>query len=827
MKPGATYRLQLHPGFTFADAADVVPYLAHLGITHLYLSPSLQAAPGSSHGYDVVDPTRLNEELGGEEGFAVLRDAAEQAGLGIVLDIVPNHVGLVPTANDWWWDVLRHGPASRYAHHFDIEWGEDRRARVVLPELGASLDAVVASGELHLTVEDDEPRIAYHDHRWPVREGSLAEAGLPLAPASAQRMAAEEPARLLALLDAQHYRLVHWRRGNTELNYRRFFDITTLGGVRIEDPDVFRDTHGRVLELIADGAVDGLRVDHPDGLWDPTGYAERLRDAAPDAWIVFEKILEAGERRRGDWPIDGTVGYEFANLLLGQFVDEASAAAFTDLYDRIVGERQDPERIVDDAKREVVTGLFPAELSRLCRLLASAADELGVATDDETLRAALTEVLVVHPVYRTYVRPDRDEVGAADHHIIEETVARARVRLPDASEALTLIEDLWTLRRRSDTGNDFVWRLQQLTGPVMAKGVEDTTFYRYLRFAAVNEVGGEPSRLGAGLGELHAANTLRQRDWPTSMLSTSTHDTKRSEDVRARLAVCSELPGAWTEAWERFRGGAARHHGQHGPTPNHEYLTFQTAVGAWPIGPDRLVAYLVKAAREEKRATSWLDQDERYERDLEAYARGVLADEQVTQHVQDLVAGIAEPGRLTSLSQTLVKLTSPGVPDIYQGTELEDLSLVDPDNRRPVDFAARARMLGEVGDDPDPDAALDGLASGRAKLEVTHRALRARQRHADAFGPDGTYEPLYAAGDRLDHVIAFVRGGEVVTVAPRRVVALGGAFADWEWGDTTLTLPPGSWHDAMTGEQHEGGELPIAALLARFPVALLERQERP
>jgi (1->4)-alpha-D-glucan 1-alpha-D-glucosylmutase len=820
--PTATYRLQLHAGFTFDDAAAVVPYLARLGVSHVYLSPSLEAAPGSTHGYDVVDPTRLSSERGGAEAFGRLAAAADEAGLGLVLDIVPNHLGLVPTANPWWWDVLAHGRDAAHAEHFDIDFDAHGDGRVVVPELGAPLDDELAGGSIRLAVEDGRPVVVYHEHRWPVGPGTLDGLALPDDPGAVVAAVADDPALLRSVLDAQHYRLVHWRRANHELNYRRFFDITTLGGVRVEDDEVFADVHRRVLELVDAGTVDGLRVDHPDGLWDPAGYARRLRAAAPDAWLVLEKILEHGEGLR-DWPVDGTVGYGFASVLLGQFVDPASEAAISSLYDRLVGAAPQLSAVADTAAHEVLRDLFPAEVDRIVRLLAAASDELGRDHDADGLRRAVVETAAAFDVYRTYVVPADGEVAPADAATISAAVGRARDRAPELAGALATVEDLLLLRARCAPGDEFVHRFQQLTGPVMAKGVEDTTLYRYHRFVALNEVGSDPSRFGRDLAELHETNAERQRRWPTAMLTTSTHDTKRSEDVRTRLAVCSQWPDAWVRDVERFEELVRPHVDDAGPTPAHRYLAFQTLVGAWPISADRLVAYLTKAAREGKRATSWLDPDTAYEEALERFARGLLADPAVVAHLEEVVAAVADAGRVASLAQTLVKLTSPGVPDLYQGTELWDLSLVDPDNRRPVDLARRADLLAALDGPPRPEAVLARLDEGVPKLWVAHAALGLRRDDPAAFGPDGGYAPVLAAGERADDVIAYLRAGRVATIAPRRFTR-GTDDPVGTWGDTTVELPEGRWHDVLTGDTHHGGRIPLDDLLARFPVALLHHR---
>jgi (1->4)-alpha-D-glucan 1-alpha-D-glucosylmutase len=846
--PSSTYRLQLHPGFTFADAAGLVPYLAELGVSHVYLSPVLRSAPGSTHGYDVVDPGCLDDELGGDEGFAELVEATRAHDLGLVVDIVPNHVGLLSPHNPWWWDVLRHGPDSRYADHLDIRWERrgDGPPQVLLPQLGRPLDEELAVGaDLRLTHAaaglgdgshggqregggEDGYRIVYHEHVWPVRPGSLAACGLdPDDVAGTLAAVDDDRGRLFSLLLQQHYRLVHWRRANHELNYRRFFDITTLGGVRIEAPEVFADAHRRILELVHDGAIDGLRIDHPDGLRDPAGYFARLREAAPDAWIVAEKILETGESRRADWPIDGTVGYEFSNRTLGLFVDAGSERVLDDLYANVVGHPVDYDRTVDDAKREVLDRLFPAEVGQLTASFAHLADVAGVVADPDDLDAALREALVCFPVYRTYVRADDAELCDLDRRFVTEAIARARARRPDLDEPLDLLAELLLLEQGGDGSAEFVMRFQQLTGPVMAKGVEDTAFYRYLRFVAVNEVGGHPAHLGTAPGAYHEANERRQRDWPTTMLSTSTHDTKRSEDVRARLAVLSELPDVWVRTVEEWRELAAPHRGSRGPSPAHEYLTFQTLVGAWPIDADRASAYLQKAAREGKQETDWLDENPGYEDDLDRFVRGLLGDGAFVASLARLVDQVVEPGRLTALSQTLLKLTCPGVPDVYQGCELWDLSLVDPDNRRPVDVDRRHQLLHELEPATHPVDILAGMEEGVPKLWLTHRALQLRRSRPAAFGPEASYQPLYATGARADHLIAFVRGGEVATVAPRLVVGLGGGFVDWEWDDTTLPLPAGRWRCVLSGQVADGGGngVPLRELLAAFPAALLVREE--
>ena len=855
--PGATYRLQLHAGLTFDDVAAQADYLASLGVTHLYLSPSLQAAPGSMHGYDIVDPTRLNDELGGHEAFARLVERTRDLGLGLVMDIVPNHVGLLSPLNPWWWDVLRHGPGGRFARHFDIRWRRrgDGPPQVLVPELARPLEDELASSEVLRLAHSEPPndsdrgdndrgdddrgdstgndpsagyRIVYHDHAWPVRPGSLKALGHdPSDVGSTLHAVNSRRGELFSLLLDQHYQLVHWRRANDELNYRRFFDITTLGGVRVEDPAVFDDAHRAVLRLVADGAVDGLRIDHSDGLADPLGYFQALREAAPEAWIVTEKILERDETLRRDWPIDGTVGYEFATDVLGLFVDPTGDVLLSELYRSCTGETQPYVELVEDAKRQVLDTMFRAELEHLTDLLVAVADEARVVEDRHSLADALREVLVAFDVYRTYIRPYHGSLDASDRRLVGFAGSRAHIRRPELADAIDLITEVLLLEQGGEHTAELVTRFQQLTGPVMAKGVEDTAFYRYLRFVALNEVGGDPSHSSTTIAEFHEHNRKRQRDWPSSMLSTSTHDTKRSEDVRARLAVLSELPDLWVRTIDEWRTLVAPHRGVTGPSPRHELLTFQTVVGAWPINENRLIAYLVKAARESKQESDWLDPDEAYEHDLAAFARGLLADRDFLATLSSLLDAIIEPGRLTALSQTLLKLTSPGVPDVYQGCELWDLSLVDPDNRRPVDVGLRRRLLADSSRQPHPVDLLAGMDQGIPKLWVIHRALQLRRDRQRVFGPGSTYLPLHATGACADHLVAFVRGGEAITLAPRLVVGLGGRFPAWEWHDTRIVLPEGRWRCVLSGQLAQGGDdhVLIEELLAAFPVGLLVRED--
>ena len=757
MIPSSTYRVQLRPEFAFADAGAQISYLRELGVGALYASPVLDATPGSSHGYDVVDPTRARPELGGEEARRELAKRLREAGLGFVVDIVPNHMAVeVAEANPWWWDVLRHGPGSAHADYFDIDW---RRGKVLLPVLGD--DADIAK----LRIEDtpDGAQLTYYEHRFPI------------APGTGEGTPQEVHAR-------QHYELAGWRRGNAELNYRRFFDITTLAAVRVELPDVFRATHGEVLRWVAEGEVTGLRVDHPDGLADPGGYARMLRESAPEAWLVVEKILHPGEDLPQSWPVDGTTGYDALREITGLFVDPAGEAPITDLARRL-GQPVDYRELEQRARRGVTDRILVAEVRRIAALVR------GI--EPEAAQGAVAETMIAFPVYRSYL-PEGEAHWAA-------AIAAARAARPDLAEAVDALD----FQVREDPRGELATRIQQTSGMVVAKGTEDTTFYRYTRFAALNEVGGSPSDFGAEVDVFHAMAAAREAGRPAAMTTLTTHDTKRSEDVRARLAVLSEIPGDFADAVERW----TRRRGIDEPSLN--LLAWQTLVGTWPITADRLRAYLDKAAKESKLRTTWTDHDEEFERAVGAWPDEVLGDAELAAEVAAFAGRIRGPGWSNSLAQKLIQLTAPGVPDVYQGTELWDYSLVDPDNRRPVDYARRAALLDEIAGGWLPE--ID--ESGAAKLLVVHRTLTLRRDRPELFTG---YRRLRAEGPAAAHAIAFERRG-LITMATRLPVGLA---AGGGWRDTVLPLPEGEWTDVITGAAATGE---LSAMLARYPVALLVR----
>jgi (1->4)-alpha-D-glucan 1-alpha-D-glucosylmutase len=877
----ATYRIQLRADFDFDDAAALVPYLADLGVSHLYVSPCTQAAAGSLHGYDVVDPRRLNEELGGEEGFARLRAAIDRAGMGLVIDFVSNHMA-VTKGNPWWWDVLENGPSSRYAPYFDVDW-EPPEPRlhdaVMLPVLGDHYGRILEAGELRLERDGGAFVVRYHDQVFPVSPpslsallgsaaercgsaalGFLAESHEHL-PASSKsegvdlehvhrnkealrdllaRLLREDPAVAAAvdeevtavnadhdaldvLLEAQNYRLAFWRSSRRDLGYRRFFDVNALAAIRVEDPRVFEDVHELILRLCREGSVEGLRIDHPDGLRDPEEYFRRLRDRCPEAWIVVEKILAPDEKLRESWPVDGSTGYDFLNRVNGLFVDPEREVALTELYADFTGETTDYGVLVREKKHQVVRDVLGSDVVRLTALFLEVCEQHRRYRDytRHELHEALREVLAGFSVYRTYVRARDLAVTEEDVRYVTEAVEAAKVHRPDVDAALfDFLRDVLLLRVRGTKESELVMAFQQVTGPVMAKAVEDTAFYSFNRLLSLNEVGGDPRRFGVTAEEFHAAaeETLRTR--PYTMLATSTHDTKRSEDVRARLNLLAEIPARWAEAIQRWSARNARYRREGLPDRNAEYHLYQTLVGAWPIDTERLSAYMEKAAREAKVHTTWTDPNVEYEETLREFARAVLGDAEFVEDFETFLRPLIGPGRVNSLAQVLLKLTAPGIPDLYRGSEVWDLSLVDPDNRRPVDFERRRAAL-EAVNRPGAAEVPPVDDEGLAKIWLIQRTLALRRRDSEAFGPDGSYAPLAVRGPRAQHVVAYVRAGRVAVVVPRLVLGL-----EEGWGDTSVRLPSGgSWGSELTAFEAQGGEVRLDEILSRFPVELLRRKE--
>ncbi len=905
-----TYRVQLHAGFDFDAAACIAPYLADLGVSHLYLSPILQAAPGSTHGYDVVDPTRVNRELGGEEGYTRLGDALGAAGLGQLLDVVPNHMAITGPDNRWWWDVLAMGRSSRYAGYFDVDWDSPEahlRDTVLLPVLGDHYGRELEAGHLVLEREGEAFAIRYFDHAYPIDPASLA----PLLAAAAARIEGEDarvelerlagaaervppvgvdpggqagrreqvaevvtrlaelvadrpevagaldaeaarwnadPDLLDTLLDAQHYRLAWWRSAGENLDYRRFFDITDLAAIRTEQPEVFADSHRLVLGWLAEGVVDGLRIDHVDGLLDPRRYLQRLAEATPGAWVAVEKILEGDEELPTDWPVAGTTGYDWLNRVGDVLTRAEGWERLVTAYAEWTGVTERLEEVVHAAKLEVLDGPLASDLSRLVARLAAVCERHRRHRDHtrRDLRDALAEIAACFPVYRTYVAapawpapddpPGEARLGASpsDVSVVEAAVLTAGMRRADLDpDLLGLVRDVLLGRLPGPTESEVALRFQQLTGPVMAKAVEDTAFYRWLPLVGRNEVGGDPGRLDDSLERFNRLSGAVRAGRPLGLLALSTHDTKRSEDVRARLSVLAEIPDEWAAAVERWWSAwSEAGDGRSAPLPpdrNTAWLIAQTVVGAWPLDGDRLAAYVEKATREAKQHTSWTQPDPVYDEAVATFARAAVEDGPPLDVLAVVVGTVTRPGRAVALAQKLLTLIGPGVPDLYQGSELWDLSLVDPDNRRPVDYELRRRLLaslrsgaGDGGGDAGRSRAAEAWAAGDdvglVKLWVVRQALALRAAHPEWFdgGDGGHWDPVGAQGPAAGHLVAVRRGGAVAVVTrwPLLLERSGG------WRDTVVELPPGCYLDHLGGGSWEG-PVPAGALLERLPVALL------
>jgi (1->4)-alpha-D-glucan 1-alpha-D-glucosylmutase len=759
--PRSTYRLQVSPDFDLYAAARVLPYLHDLGVDWVYLSPLLASEPGSTHGYDVVAFDHLDEERGGEEGLAALSAEARRVGMGVLVDIVPNHVGVAtPSEDPWWWDVLKLGRESEHATAFDVDWAAGD-GRILIPVVGDDDEdaiRVVASGT-------GEGEVRYHDQRFPLAPGTTT-------------------------LEEQHYELVSWRAADDDLNYRRFFAVNTLAAVRVEDPEVFAETHVEIKRWFDEGLVDGLRVDHPDGLRDPKRYLDDLAALTGGAYVLVEKILEPGEELPADWATAGTTGYDALAHIDRVLTDPAGEAPLTALEDRLRGTTVDWEQMVHDNKRAVADGILHSEVMRITREVERVLHTRDESVDEDAVADAVAELLACFPVYRSYLPEGRDH--------LDQAFARAREQRPDLADTYAVLEPLL-----HDEWSQPARRFQQTSGMVMAKGVEDCSFYRWSRLTSLNEVGGDPSAFALDVDGFHAAMAARQRDWPDAMVTLSTHDTKRGEDVRARITVLAEEPGHWERALDELLRLA--------PVPDEGFgsLLWQAVLGAWtpdhlPDLRDRLHGYVEKAMREAGDRTTWTEPDEAYEAQVHAAVDAVFDSADVQRVLTDLATRIDQPAQANSLAAKLLAITMPGVPDVYQGSELWETSLVDPDNRRPVDFDHRAAVLAGTAED---DAA--------TKLHVTCTALTLRRERPGLFTG---YAPVTATGSAAGHVVAFDRGG-AITVATRLPVGLAAAGG---WGDTVLDLPEGRWHDVLTGTDTDGK---LADMLATHPVALLVRND--
>ncbi len=913
MTPRATYRLQFHAGFRFSDAAALVPYLASLGISHVYASPYLKARAGSTHGYDIVDHNALNPEIGTPEEYAAFVETLRAHGMGHILDFVPNHMGVGGDDNAWWLDLLAWGEDSHYADYFDVDWNPLRaelRGKVLLPFLGLQYGEALDAGELRWEYGSSGFALRYYEHLFPLVPPAYALVLQDAAPASLasfaplfaaldaipdhveRREAAASLRRLLdeteaanaralaerldaarrtpggkalieRVVEAQRWRPSSWRVAAEEINYRRFFDINALAALRMENANCFGDAHKLVFELLARGDVDGLRLDHVDGLFDPIGYCDLLRSRAEllgqPLYLVIEKILAPNQQLLERWHVDGTTGYEFMNAVTGLAVDGRNEHAFERVYQRFTRDLLPFEEVAHVSKEFVLETALAAELNVLALRLDRIAQR-DPHTRDFTLgalRRALVATIACFPIYRTYVTGAA--VTPADRRFIELAIDAARARDSwEEGSVYTFVRRVLLTEHADDAIREryveFAMRFQQLTAPVTAKGVEDTAFYRSQRLLALNEVGGDPARFGTTVEEFHRQNARRAAHRPRSMLTTATHDMKRGEDVRARLAVLSETPHEWRRALARW---ARLNHEQRGiVTLLDEYGLYQTLLGAWPAEllngeldqaalarfTERVAAYALKAAREAKLSTSWMNPDGDYESALDEFVRAVLDPQRSSAFLESLRAGarsLAASGLSNSLAQVVLRATAPGVADTYQGGELWDLSLVDPDNRRPVDFAARTSMLRALDDalaagTPREELARDLLSAwpdGRIKLYVLATLLRHR---AASPWPERDYTPLHAAGTHAAHVVAFARGDALVVV-PRLPRTLAGERPPLGevWADTALLPPPRfaaemPYRDVLTGRVvstiYRDGVcvVGLADALNVLPVAVLE-----
>lgn len=815
-QPVTTYRLQMTPEFTFDDVIGIVPYLSSLGVSDVFFSPILQAAPGSTHGYDVVDHDRISDALGGIEGFRRASRAIHDAGMHVVVDVVPNHMA-VPSPlyhNRALWSVLREGAESEYASWFDIDL-DDASDGLLIPVLGKRIGDVLAAGEIERDTMiipgfEDEGAIdvlRYYDHVFPVRKGTES---LPLA----------------ELIDRQFYRPAYWRVANEELNYRRFFDVDTLAAIRVEDDEVFQRSHALLLALFDEGLIDSFRIDHPDGLTDPREYFRKLHAATDGAWLVAEKILEGEEMLPVDWPCAGTTGYDGLRRIQGLFTDPSGIGPLTQIYGELSGSAESVASIEIAAKKQIISDSLYAEIERLTSLIAQEC-HADVRLRDHTQRAimdALSELIVHMPRYRAYVIPG-ERPQAEDETIVREAAAHASRALDeDRQETLAVVVDMVLGNEIGSAGRtgdearaEIIIRFQQVCGAVMAKGVEDTTFYRYTTLLSANEVGGGPHHPTTTPDEFHAWQETMSATWPVTGVVTMTHDTKRGEDVRAVIAALSEHADDWAQLVTDIRAMAddVRPADLDGQMEN---LVYQTVIGTWtPAGPiecERLSEYLLKAGREQKSWTTWTEQNTVGEDALVAYAQRIITTDEIRERIAAFYDRISPTARAIILGMRTLHLTMVGVPDLYQGQEITQNSLVDPDNRRPVDFAALAEKLAALDNNGLPaQATLDD-----EKLWLISRCVRLRKSRPELASPRGGYTPLPVS---TAHAFAFARTIDdepaIAVIATRQAGVLSG------FGSHTVVVPDGTWRNILTGEQHSGGSIDLATLLDRFPTAILER----
>lgn len=902
--PSATYRLQFHAGFTFRNALAILDYLADLGVSDIYASPYFQSTPESTHGYDISNHSRLNPAIGDNSDFRAFVSGLKQRSMGQILDFVPNHMGIGQSLNAWWMSVLEEGRSSRYANYFDIDWHpgkEELTNRVLLPILGDRYGKVLENGELKLGFEEGRFFLRYFETTLPINPRSyplilrriLTGLDEPLkeimgaiiksferaegdhAKANVRELLASHPAlreqivRVLRdlegkvgtpvsfddlheVLEAQVYRLSYWRVAAEEINYRRFFDINTLAAIRVEIPEVFEATHKLVFELLAQGDVTGLRIDHIDGLWDPRAYLRRLQErtvelTGEELYLIVEKILDPlHEHLPADWPVHGTTGYDFANQAALLFVDSSSAKKMTKTYERFSGMTETFDDLVYKKKNLTMQISLGSEVSALGRML----DELSEMSRNfrdftrHTLTVAVREVMACFPVYRTYVAED-GVPSAEDEKVVLRAILTARRRNPSIEKAVfDFLRGILLMRlpdrispEQREAHVRFVMKFQQCSGPVMAKGLEDTALYIYNRLVALNEVGGHPGVLGVEPLEFHRLNSERHASLPNSLLATSTHDTKRSEDVRMRLAALSEIPQEWQAAvnkWSRLnKKHRTKVEDEWAPSRNEEYLLYQTLIGSWPLGPvdlrsyaERIQQYMTKALKEAKINSSWTGPNEEWEQAVSLFVERILGSKcspDFLGSLMRLVDRIAPHGAINSLAQTVLKCTTPGVPDIYQGTELWDFSLVDPDNRRPVDYQERRKFLASLPTYGPGDLVKD-WKTGRIKLHITRQLMQLRRVHSEFFR-HADYQPLETEGAFAKNAVAFSRAWKnraLLVVIPRLTAHLGEFPMGKAWEDTSVIEFEGSrsWKNIMTGKSLNAEGLAFSDLLSDFPVGV-------
>jgi (1->4)-alpha-D-glucan 1-alpha-D-glucosylmutase len=855
----ATYRLQLHKDFTLADAEQVLPYLAHLGISHVYLSPCLQATRGSQHGYDVTNPAHISNDLGGEAAWTQFVACAHSHSLGILLDIVPNHMAATDQ-NPWWDDVLAHGPYSSHCRYFDIRMPLPSRFCVHICSLARPYGEALSSGELKIEIRDGGLRLRHYDNTWPLTPASwglvlprshpcftelerLAQLESPGGEdlrryrenaQTATRLLKEcaqenllqgqvetingDVERLDQIIQSQFYAVHGWKLAGELVNYRRFFDISTLVGLSTERPEVFDAAHDRFRKMIREGQIDGLRVDHPDGLRDPLEYFKRLRALLPRGRIYVEKILDTEERLPSSWPIDGTVGYDFLAKVNRLWMSDQHTDSLTSTYADFTGHSVNLGALIREKKEYIVRYAFAHDHQRLSDAAIRIARQSRQTRDlsPRQIRDALAQITAALGIYRTY--RTAAEVSEADKGVIAEAVRNARFARPDIEVAIfEFVQGLLSKEPLNAEEFAFVCEWQQLTPAVMAKGVEDTTFYCFDRLLSCNEVGAQASLLGISSDKFHEYCHYLSEHWPRNMLATSTHDNKRSEDVRTRISLLSEIPDRWAAAlhqWSTMNEGAWNNRT---PDRHAEYLLYQTLVGAWPINAARSWQYMLKACREAKMRTSWQEPNVGYEANIQGFVERALDNFDFIQSLIEFVEPLVLPGRINSLAQTLIKLVAPGVPDFYQGTELWDLSLVDPDNRRPVDYGERTRLL-EQCRSLNAAEAIAQWDSGLPKLWLMDRVLSLRAARPEQFAEDSRYQPLAAQGAHLGNLFAFRRGENLIAVVPRLTLSIAN-----QWEDTRLPLPGGIWQNVFT-LQELSASVTAGDLFSGFPVALLLKQ---